>query len=259
MLVFTLILSACASATPSAMPAATAAPVIPITGQSPATMAPVASAMPMATATMAPAASAMLMATATMAPVASAMPVPSATMMPPAMSSEIPAAIYQKAQQIDNRATVLALGLKMRNDVPIYAITGTPSSPATVNRGQNSSLDSFLVDSKGMTLYIFTNDSPNMSSCYSTCATYWPPLLTNGPPVAGTGVTASMLGTTTRTDGTVQVTYNGWPLYDYSLDKAAGDTNGQGFKSLWYVITPNGMQWSAALPAATDETAPSGY
>ncbi len=55
----------------------------------------------------------------------------------------------------------------------------------------------------------------------------WPPLLTTGAPTAGSGVTASMLGTTKRTDGTTQVTYNGWPLYYYVSDKAAGDTTGE--------------------------------
>jgi predicted lipoprotein with Yx(FWY)xxD motif len=116
----------------------------------------------------------------------------------------------------------------------------TPTGPALLNLGQNATLGSFLVDSAGMTLYIFTKDTPDTSTCYNTCATLWPPLLTNGAPTGGTGLTASMLGTTTRTDGTVQVTYNGWPLYTYSKDMAAGDTNGEGFASLWFVMTPAG-------------------
>lgn len=118
----------------------------------------------------------------------------------------------------------------------------TSLSPAIVNVGQNSALGSFLVDSAGITLYIYTRDTPGTSTCYSTCATNWPPLLTNGAPTAGTGVTASMLGTTTRTDGMVQVTYNGWPLYYFITDKTAGDTNGEGVQSVWYVMTPAGIQ-----------------
>ena len=118
----------------------------------------------------------------------------------------------------------------------------TPASAAVINVGQNATLGSFLVDSKGMTLYLYTKDTPNTSSCYGGCATAWPPLLTVGTPVAGSGVTASMLGTTTRTDGTVQVTYNGWPLYYFAKDKVAGDTTGEGVGSVWYVITPAGMQ-----------------
>ncbi|MGD0877685.1 MAG: hypothetical protein ABSA01_06005 [Anaerolineales bacterium] len=172
-----------------------------------ATAMPVSTAAPVipntgSTATMAPVASAIPMATATMAPAASAMPAVTATMAPIA----------------------------------------TPSSPAAVNTGQNATLGSILVDSNGMTLYLYTKDTPNTSVCYGNCATLWPPLLTNGAPVAGTGVTASMLGTTTRTDGTVQVTYNGWPLYYFAKDKVAGDTTGEGVGSVWYVITPAGMQ-----------------
>jgi predicted lipoprotein with Yx(FWY)xxD motif len=82
-----------------------------------------------------------------------------------------------------------------------------------VNLGQNESLGSFLVDDKNMTLYLFTKDTPNTTVCYDKCATAWPPLLTTGNPVAGDGVDASKLGTTTRKDGSGQVTYNGWPLY----------------------------------------------
>jgi predicted lipoprotein with Yx(FWY)xxD motif len=129
---------------------------------------------------------------------------------------------------------------------PAYTATtgssGVASGPAVVDVGQNSSLGSFLVDSKGMTLYLYTKDTPNTSNCYSSCASYWPPLLTNGAPVAGTGVTASLLGTTTRTDGTTQVTHNGWPLYYYASDKAAGDVTGENVQGVWFVITPAGVQ-----------------
>ena len=94
---------------------------------------------------------------------------------------------------------------------------------AMVDLGKNDTLGSFLVDDKGMTLYLYTKDTPNTSNCYDKCATAWPPLLTTGTPVAGDGVDASMFGTTTRKDGSTQVTYNGWPLYYYAKDKAAGD------------------------------------
>ena len=107
---------------------------------------------------------------------------------------------------------------------------------------QNASLGSFLVDSKGMTLYLYTVDQPNTSNCYGPCALAWPPLLTSGAPVAGTGVTASLLGTTTRTDGSTQVTYNGWPLYYFATDKAPGDTTGENVQNVWFVITPAGAQ-----------------
>ena len=127
----------------------------------------------------------------------------------------------------------------MQTPVPTQ---GASSGAATVMLGKNATLGSFLVDSKGMTLYLFTQDTRNTSTCYSGCVSYWPPLLSTGAPVAGTGVTASMLGTTTRTDGTMQVTYNGWPLYYFSGDKAAGDTSGENVQSVWFVITPEGLQ-----------------
>ena len=111
---------------------------------------------------------------------------------------------------------------------------------AVVNLGQNDTLGSFLVDDKGMTLYLFTKDTPNTSSCYDKCATTWPPLLTTDAPAADEGVDASMLGTTTRTDGTIQVTYNGWPLYYYEKDKAPGDVVGQDVGDVWFVISPAG-------------------
>ena len=111
-----------------------------------------------------------------------------------------------------------------------------------VDLGQNDTLGSLLVDDKGMTLYLFTKDTPNTTVCYDKCATAWPPLLTTGDPVAGEGVDASLLGTTDRTDGTVQVTYNGWPLYYYEKDKAPGDVVGQDVGGVWYVVSAEGDQ-----------------
>jgi predicted lipoprotein with Yx(FWY)xxD motif len=141
-------------------------------------------------------------------------------------------------------------GLATNTPVPVL-----PGGPAAVNVGMSASLGSMLVDSKGMTLYIFTQDSPNTSSCYGSCASYWPPLLTNGAPLAGAGVTAGMLGTTKRTDGSMQVTYNGWPLYYFIKDKAAGDTTGQNVQGSWFVINPSGNSVTGA-PAAAATSAP---
>lgn len=114
------------------------------------------------------------------------------------------------------------------------------SGPANVMVGKSDALGSFLVDSKGMTLYLFTKDTPNTSNCYDKCATAWPPLLTTGNPVASDGIDASKLGTTARKDGTTQVTYNGWPLYYFAKDMKAGDTTGQNVGSVWFVISPAG-------------------
>lgn len=107
----------------------------------------------------------------------------------------------------------------------------------------NAKLGQILVDDKGMTLYLFVADTGTASTCYTTCATIWPPVLTTGAPQAGAGVQASLLGTTTRTDGKVEVTYAGHPLYYFVQDKASGDITGQGingFGGLWWVLSPAG-------------------
>jgi predicted lipoprotein with Yx(FWY)xxD motif len=124
----------------------------------------------------------------------------------------------------------------------VVSAAGEKMAAATVNLGKNDTLGSFLVDDKGMTLYLFTKDTPNTTVCYDKCAVAWPPLLTTGTPVAGEGVDASLFGTTTRTDGTVQVTYNGWPLYYYEKDKAPGDVIGQDVGGVWYVVSAAGDQ-----------------
>ena len=100
-----------------------------------------------------------------------------------------------------------------------------------------------LVDGRGMTVYLFVADTGTSSTCYTSCATIWPPVLTTGAPQAGTGADKSLLGTTTRTDGGVQVTYAGHPLYYFLKDKAPGDDKGQGvngFGALWWVMSPAG-------------------
>jgi len=137
---------------------------------------------------------------------------------------------------------VSAAGERVETAVATEAATELPAAAGTttVNLGTNDSLGSFLVDDKGMTLYLFTKDTPDTSNCYDKCATAWPPLLTTDAAAAGEGVDASMLGTTNRTDGTVQVTYNGWPLYYYEKDKAPGDVVGQDVGGVWYVVSAAG-------------------
>src|SRR5450759_4317893 len=117
------------------------------------------------------------------------------------------------------------------------AIASNAIAVATNKLGQ------ILVDGKGMTVYLFVADTGSASTCYTSCAAAWPPVLTTGAPQAGAGATASLLGTATRTDGNIEVTYAGHPLYYFVRDKAAGDTTGQGingFGGLWWVMTPSG-------------------
>jgi predicted lipoprotein with Yx(FWY)xxD motif len=106
----------------------------------------------------------------------------------------------------------------------------------------NAELGDFLADSEGMTLYLFLNDEPGVTNCYDQCAENWPPLMSEGEAMAGEGVDGALLGVTERTDGGMQVTYNGWPLYYYVQDENPGDVNGQGRGDVWYLISPAGEQ-----------------
>ncbi|HEU5105146.1 MAG TPA: hypothetical protein VFU11_04845 [Solirubrobacterales bacterium] len=136
------------------------------------------------------------------------------------------------------------------------------ASPASSSEGGNSAaaasggdgivsaaevgeLGTILVDSQGLTLYDFHKDKGSTSSCYGACAAAWPPLLTNGDPQAQGPADRSMLGTTKRKDGTVQVTYNDWPLYTYVGDQSPGEANGNDidqFGAEWYALQPNGQE-----------------
>src|SRR5262245_20341220 len=122
------------------------------------------------------------------------------------------------------------------------ATTAKTASTATVAVA-NSNLGNILVDSQGRTLYQFGADKGTKSMCSGDCASDWPPVLTHGQATVGTGAQTALLGTSTRSDGTQQVTYNGHPLYRFSEDHKAGDTNGQGineFGGIWNAVTAQG-------------------
>ena len=121
----------------------------------------------------------------------------------------------------------------------VHALGGGPiQNGAQVKLAQGTALGDVLVDASGRTLYMFTRDEPNATSCTGGCLRAWPALLTVGAPVAGDGVNASLFGTITRDDGTVQVAYNGAPLHYFAGDTSAGDTNGQGVGDAWFVAEP---------------------
>ncbi len=132
---------------------------------------------------------------------------------------------------------------------PVTAPNSSPAPPVgsgTAIDVGSTKLGTVLVDSNGQTVYLFLADSGTTSNCNSAaCVQYWPPVLTNGAPQAGAGVSASLLGTTRRADGATQVTYAGHPLYRFLSDKKAGDATGQAvnaFGAPWYVVSPSGMQ-----------------
>jgi len=120
-----------------------------------------------------------------------------------------------------------------------------PSGAATTVSLRKLNVGNALVDSQGRTLYLFEADKGPMSTCNGACASLWPPDMTSGKPKAGPGVDAAKLGTTKRSDGTLEVTYNGHPLYRYAPDTKAGQDTGQGlnqFGAKWYVLAASGSK-----------------
>ena len=125
---------------------------------------------------------------------------------------------------------------------------GTPpgsSGPSATIAVRSTALGQILVDGAGRTLYLFAADQGTASSCYGACAGVWPPATATGAPAAGAGVHQSLLATTTRKDGSVEVVYNGHPLYYFISDKQPGDTTGQALSSFgagWYVLSTTGTK-----------------
>jgi predicted lipoprotein with Yx(FWY)xxD motif len=110
-----------------------------------------------------------------------------------------------------------------------------------IELGDSDTLGQYLVGEDGKSLYLFTPDTTTASNCNGDCATAWPPLtVAAGETVKGAEGVSGTFGTITRQDGAMQVTYAGHPLYYFSGDAAAGDTNGQGLNDKWYLVKPDG-------------------
>jgi predicted lipoprotein with Yx(FWY)xxD motif len=125
------------------------------------------------------------------------------------------------------------------------AAARSSASPPAKIATRTTRLGRVLVDGRGRTLYLFEKDRGPASRCYGACASIWPPATTTGTAVAGPGIAAAKLGTTKRSDGKLQVTYNGHPLYRYAADAKPGDVNGQGlnqFGAKWYVLNGAGSK-----------------
>ena len=140
---------------------------------------------------------------------------------------------------------------------PLIPNTGSSSSGSsdTVMVANNPTLGNILVDSNGMTLYLFLKDNGTTTACTGTCAQNWP-ALTSASPSAGSSADASMLGTTS---GTNQVTYNGHLLYTFAKDKNPGDVNGEGLLNAWYAVSPTGEAVQPKSTAASPTQSGNGY
>ncbi|HJX67900.1 MAG TPA: hypothetical protein VJ258_04140, partial [Candidatus Limnocylindrales bacterium] len=146
---------------------------------------------------------------------------------------------------------------------PTPAAAGTSPTPATslaLAETTDPTLGTYLTGQNGMTLYVTTSDTPDASACTDTCATTWPPLtVATGATITGPSDATGAFATITRSDGTIQVTYNHMPLYYYSGDSAAGGTTGQGLNGTWFVAPVSGSVGSAnpsTSPAASSSTSP---
>ena len=125
----------------------------------------------------------------------------------------------------------------------VVAAVAASGATGTVVTWRKTPIGNAITTSSGHTLYLFRADHGTTSECYGQCAVYWPPLLTTGKPVASGRVQTSLLGTTKRKDGKLQVTYKGHPLYTFLEDKQAGMTKGEGLNAAgakWYALAPSG-------------------
>jgi predicted lipoprotein with Yx(FWY)xxD motif len=132
--------------------------------------------------------------------------------------------------------------------------SGHVVSTTTTNLGR------ILTNSSGHTLYLFLADKNGKSACSGQCATAWPPLIASGKPSAGAGSRASLLGTTKRADGRLQVTYNHHPLYTFIKDTKRGQTSGEGvnaFGAVWDAVSPSGAKVVAKSQAPSAASTPS--
>ena len=156
---------------------------------------------------------------------------------------------------IGSLVAVLALAVGLDS-----AFAANHTSAAAKVAVASSGLGRVLVDGRGRTLYLFGKDARGKSSCAGKCASFWPPLITSGKPVATAGAKASLLGTTRRADGRLQVTYNHHPLYTFVKDTRKGQTNGEGlnvFGAEWDAVSAAGAK--IAKTTASSGPAPGGY
>ena len=137
------------------------------------------------------------------------------------------------------------------------ALAGNASQSSATVSLRSTKLGSILVNAKGHTLYLFAKDRSGKSSCAGQCAKFWPPLVANGKPSVGSGLKASLVRVTKRSDGRMQVSYNRHPLYTFSEDKRAGQTSGQKFSAFgakWYAVSAKGTAVVKATGSTTTPT-----
>jgi predicted lipoprotein with Yx(FWY)xxD motif len=146
-------------------------------------------------------------------------------------------------------AVAVAVAIGAAAVVLLRGSAPAPSHPSAL-RSSTSRLGRILVDERGRTLYLYTEDAHGRSACIGDCARVWPPVIIRGSVRPGPGVATGKLRTYRRTDSTLQVVYGGHPLYRFSGDSAPGQAGGQGFLGQWFVVSPAGRQIGRRRPGA---------
>jgi predicted lipoprotein with Yx(FWY)xxD motif len=139
---------------------------------------------------------------------------------------------------------IVAAALSFAGLSTALAAGDSVSRAATVSAAK-SNLGKIIVNGSGRTLYLFEKDKRGKSACSGACATYWPPLITHGKPMAAGGAKQALIGTIRRSNGSRQVTYAGHPVYTYLLDTKRGQTKGEGstlFGAGWDALSPSGKK-----------------
>lgn len=142
---------------------------------------------------------------------------------------------------------------------PRQRAAGAPASSNALVSKAIPKMGKVVVDRQGHVLYLFKNDTPGTSNCYGDCAAVWPPALTTDVPQLS-GVDPTLVGLTTRKDGTKQITLGPkkWPLYWYIGDKKPGQWKGQNVGGVWFAIGPDGKPNLTCLPAPSKAVPPPG-
>ena len=145
----------------------------------------------------------------------------------------------------DRSRTVWLRAAAMVAAAALAFVASAQAAPRAATRlsARSSEFGMAVFGPNGKVVYVFGADHGSTSRCYGVCATAWPPVLTGAAPVAGAGVQASLLGTTKRTDGALQVTYAGHPLYYYSADPVGKVMcqHATMHGGLWLIVKPNGQ------------------
>lgn len=168
------------------------------------------------------------------------------------IATEIVGSAQPLATDVVGTATALAGSSSATASAPPVVTTQTTETSqasvpvtgaVTIKSTLSNTHGQILTDANGIAVYAFAKDTQNGTTSACTdqqCTSAWKPVTTQGAPVAGEGAMQNLLGTITGSDGMMQVTYNGWPLYYLKSETSSGTTNGQGMDNEWFLLSPSG-------------------